>query len=142
GQAQTRDLGSGGGPAEASAGTVVRVVARPEGTLGTAVVFGLYRQAAGELHRIPESALDLQLHGGAATLAARAGDLIQGEPGLYTLYLVVARPGDLPSSLSTKSGESPQDRLSDGGRRRAYPFSIRWLPELPAEPSTPGDNVP
>ncbi|MCB1037775.1 MAG: hypothetical protein KDD47_28335, partial [Acidobacteria bacterium] len=96
GLAQTRDLGSGGGTAEASAGTVVRIVARPEQTLATEVTFGIYRQTADELQRVPEAVLDLERHGDAATLSVRADELIEGDPGFYTLYLVVARPGDLP----------------------------------------------
>ena len=136
GIATSRDQPRATALAEAFAGTTVRIVARPEQAQATPLALGLYRAEPGQLARINEKVITIERHAGAVTMSAKASELIASEPGHHTLYLAVARPGNLPERLSTRAGESPEELLGGDGSRQVYPIAIRLLAE-PTEDPTP-----
>ena len=142
GIAAVREPSGNPGPAEAFSNTVIRMIVRPAQEHDQEVVFAVYRAQEGSLARVPETDIEVARHGGAATLSAEAGNLIAGGPGTHTLYLVVARSDDLPPEIAMRSGDDLRDRLTDGGRRRAYPVSIRLLPNSSEESPSSGGTAP
>lgn len=109
--------------------TRVRVVVEPKGVSEAEVEFGLYRAAGGSLERLPAGEdVRLTARRGAAELSGAAAALAGGPPpGVYDLYLVVARPGDLPRRVRLDAGDDPLARLARGGRRRVHPLRLELL---------------
>lgn len=114
-------------------GTRVRLELTPRSVAVAGLDFGLFRVRAGKLERLAPSGavdarVDLQVERGVATLSGRASELVGSEPGHRTLYVVVARQGDLPPPVSDVSGKEPVAFLAADGRRLVYSQSITLLP--------------
>jgi len=129
-----------GGAIQAYAETRVRLEVTPRAAGAAGLDFGLYRVRGGHLERLaPPGAVDarveLRVERGAATLSAQAVELVGPEPGRSTLYVVVARQGDLPPPVVEVSGEEPEALLAAAGRRLVYSQSITLLP-------TPAGDLP
>jgi hypothetical protein len=130
---------TGAEPATAYPETPLRFAVTPRGAAVADLDFAIYREAPGgeRLVRVadsdPESGLTtIRVDRGAATLTAPASDLtgpLNGSaPGRHTLFVVVARRGDLPPEELEVGGDEPAALLHDGGRRLVYPRPIELLP--------------
>ncbi|MCH9650407.1 MAG: hypothetical protein K0U98_19395 [Deltaproteobacteria bacterium] len=106
--------------------TRVRISVEPTGMSIDGLEIGLYRQSKLRLHRlIPDSHLRLETHRGAGLFEAAAADLVGAEPGIHSLYVVVAQRRDLPSEVVLHPGDDPLEALEQGSRRRAYVRQIK-----------------
>lgn len=112
---------------EAFADTPVHITAYPKPQAVQDVEFGLYRYADGRLERLPFGrGVVLEVIRGAAVVTARASELAHAGAEDTLLFLVAARPGDLPAGM-TVSRLGARLALQDGERRRAYPLEIRLV---------------
>jgi hypothetical protein len=130
---------TGAEPATAYPETPLRFAVTPRGAAVADLDFAIYREAPGGERLVraadsdPESGLaTIRVDRGAATLTAPASDLtgpLNGSaPGRHTLFVVVARRGDLPPEELEVGGDEPAALLHDGGRRLVYPRPIELLP--------------
>lgn len=102
--------------------TRVSFVAEPRGQAVDGLDFGLYGQRGETLQRLDgRPPVERRLGRGTAAFTAPAAALVGSEPGLYTVFLVVGREGDLPAEL-------PAVGLEEDGRRQVYPHRIQLLP--------------
>lgn len=138
------DPTGGAEPATAYPETPLRFAVTPRGAAVADLDFAIYRAlpsgegSGGErLVRVadsdPESGLaTIRVDRGAATLTAPASDLTGpsngSTPGRHTLFVVVARRGDLPPEELDVAGGEPAALLRDGGRRLVYPRPIELIP--------------
>ena len=116
--------------------TRIRITASPQPDAVRQVEFGLYRAAGSSLERLElveatpaDGSLGagrLEIVRGAAVVTARAGDLAPTAATRVKLFLVAARPGDLPRRLEVGSSSAAQV-LEQGDRRQAYPLEIRFV---------------
>ncbi|MDY7096192.1 MAG: hypothetical protein SX243_24725, partial [Acidobacteriota bacterium] len=120
----------------AYAGTMVRIVARPERSLALRLEPALYRLSEEGPEPVEPDRWELERRDGVFTLSGEAGALTGGTAGLHTLYLVLVRPGDLPEELGAWEASNLQERLAADGRRRVYPVILELLPE-PADETIP-----
>ena len=97
GLAEVRSEAGAGPLIEAYAETRVRLRATPGAGAVARLDFGLYRADGGALIRLSDG-VELSRNRGHATFSARAADLVEGGPGRYELYVVVASRGELPAS--------------------------------------------
>lgn len=122
------------GIVEAFPDTRVRLAVEPRGDALADVAFGIYLERGDRLERLATGGrIALETRRGAAVLTAPASALVGERPGTYGLYLVVARPGDLPDGYDLKPGVDREAILEDGGRRLAYPVRLTLLAPPPLE---------
>jgi hypothetical protein len=135
GIARDRSAGKTAEALEAFPGTRVRLVVEPRGEALADVGFGVYRERGRRLERLATSGggLSLEVRRGAAVLTAPASALVGDRPGTYDLYLVVARPGDLPAGYDVTTETDREALLEDDGRRLAYPVRLTLLAPPPSE---------
>jgi hypothetical protein len=113
GMAQERSARSAASEAEVYPQTRVRIAAEPLGAAIADLEFGLYRRAEHGLVRVgPGEGLAVEVYRGAAVFTGRAGDLVGERPGTHELYVVVARPGQLPPHLRFEAADDPITRLA------------------------------
>lgn len=106
--------------------TRIRISVEPTGTSIDGLEIGLYRRDELRLQRlIPDTHLRLETHRGAGLFEAAAADLVGAEPGVHSLYVVVAKRRDLPSEVVLHPGDDPLKTLQEGSRRRAYERQIQ-----------------
>jgi len=106
------------GAFEAYPETRVRIAVEPRGEAEAGVEIGLYREKDDRLERVP---VRVEMDRGAAVLTGTASALVGTAPGPHDLWIVVARPGDLPSA------GDPRKLLEDQERWRAYPLRLTLL---------------
>ena len=106
--------------------TRIRISVEPVGVSVDGLEIGLYRQRELRLQRlIPDDHLRLETYRGAGLFEAAAEDLVGLEHGIHSLYVVVAKRGDLPPEVVLKPGEDPQEAIEKNSRRRAYARRIQ-----------------
>ncbi|MEM7048489.1 MAG: hypothetical protein AAF604_02470 [Acidobacteriota bacterium] len=116
------------GSLEARPETALRFEIAPREEASADVEFGLYGRDGDALRRFQRvDARQLEASQGAAVLRLRASEILTEGPGDYLLFVVVARPGDLPVLLELEPGETGRDRLAEGSRRKVYPQTVRLL---------------
>lgn len=136
GLATVRQAVPGGREIEAYPETRVRITASPRPAAVKEIEFAVYRQSAGRLDRLElGSGLVLETIRGAAVLTGEARDLLLPDTGATRLFLVAARPGDLPATVELASSGAVE-ALEQAGRRRAYPVVIHLRPQ-PTAPQNP-----
>ncbi len=127
GLAAVRSPQPGAREVEAYPDTLIRITASPRPTAVKRVEFGLYRQSGTRLERIGFGGdVSLEVVRGAAVVSARAAALADPARASTRLFLVAARPGDLPASFELGSADA-RGTLERQGRRRVYPVEIRLL---------------
>lgn len=110
--------------------TLVRIVVTPADTAEKDVIFALYRRQGERVELLPTGTdLRLRVDRGSAVFEARAQDLVGRLFGEHSLYVVVARPGDLPPSQITASDEPIEPLLAAGGRRLVYHQPLQLFDE-------------
>ncbi len=126
--------GPGSAVAQALPQTRVSIVATAEGEPVAGVDYGLYRQRGARLERLPTGgAIEIEARPEAVVLEAEAEDLVGEAPGTHTLFVVVARQGELPRGLVLATGEGAVQALEDGGARRVLPVVIELKDPLSEE---------
>ncbi len=121
GLAAERDGPRAGTTAAALAGTRVRIVATAEGEAVAGVEYGLYRQAGDRFERLPAGGpIRFDATAEAAVFEAEAAALVGRTPGRHTLWVVVARHGELPAGAELAAGGD----LARGGSHRMMPVVI------------------
>ncbi len=108
----------------------LRFVLQPESEFDMDLLYGLYRQANGDLQRVTHG-LHMQLEGGGAQLSISAANLLGYQPGDYQVFLVVGA-GSLPSRVDLEPRRDPLASLSQDGLRRAYSQLLRLEAETSA----------
>lgn len=99
------------------------------------VAYGLYRQSGSRLERVAEAeGLRLETGPGGAEFQIPAARLVGERPGSHRIFLVAARPGNLPDRLTLASGADPLVVLAEDGRRRVQ--SVRIELQEPASPAS------
>lgn len=109
----------------------LRLVVSPKETAVKGLEFGLYRSNKLYIERIPNDLLTVSVTRGVATLSGLASDLCGSASGPCTLWVVVARDGDLPVKRRLEPGREPGEVLADGSRRLVYPQTIEIKAEMP-----------
>ncbi|MCB1055031.1 MAG: hypothetical protein KDD11_05910 [Acidobacteria bacterium] len=130
GLAETRSVQAASPVLKALPDTLVRIVVTPVDVAEKDVKFALFRRR-GELVELLPTGSDIRLRvdRGTAVFEARAEDLVGRDVGEHTLYVVVARPGDLPAPSLTISDESIESLLAEGGRRLVYHQPLQLVDE-------------
>lgn len=128
GLAEQRSAPTGEAVVKALPATTIRLEVTPHEVAEGEVEFGLYRLRDRQLERLlPGSTLRLEVERGSAVFAGRAGDLLAAREGEHSLYVAVARPGNLPVRQALAEGSSPVDALADAGERLVYEQVIRLI---------------
>jgi hypothetical protein len=137
GLATRRQSVPGGREIEAYPETRIRITASPRAAAVKSIEFGVYRETAERLVRLElGSGLEIETIRGAAVVTGPARALAAPGPGSTRLFLVAARPGDLPAKVEIGAeapahaapGAAAVEALEEAGRRRAYPVVIHLRP--------------
>lgn len=114
---------------EAEPETTVRILARATSSMDSPLALAVYRRSPDGLRRVAEAPVEPDR--GAAELSVRAADLLGREPGRFQVFVVVARPGDLPARVPLAVEADPETALAENGHRRVYARELVLLPETP-----------
>jgi hypothetical protein len=127
GLAEIRDQAPSGSRVEAYADTLVEITAQPQRAIEDIEV-GLYREnAGGRLERIlPTGSVRLERVRGTVRVTARADDLV-ASGRLGHLYLIVARPGDLPTGGEPIADDAARRAVEASGRRQVHALELQLL---------------
>ena len=116
GLAEKRSEAVGAELVHAYPSTLLKITAAPRGVAIEEVDFALYRVRDERIERVaqgPDVRLDVER--GVATLTARAGAIVKSGPTTTNLFLVAARPGDLPDAFAPTGADA-----------RRKPRTTRW----------------
>ncbi|MEM9385445.1 MAG: hypothetical protein AAGA68_10320 [Pseudomonadota bacterium] len=119
---QTADAAT---PISAHADTQVTITVQAQGGAREGLEYAVFRRDEGGRLAPINRGVEITPYRGAATLSAPARNLVGEQPGVRTLWVVIAEAGAMPSAARAAA---PEEHLN-GPRSRAYRLQLQLLPQ-------------